>query len=162
MFFWFITVCVTFRRKMIDRSSFSGRHDFSLSLIDSREEEKSLLVLSISVIFRERVLFCLFVSSWLDICILITRHHYDPSARQTRETINPFPVRAFVPLVKIAPKNSLSEKICWPAVFVSKPLLHFGVHEKWKLKPEVIWHPKDMQEPLCEAHHLTSKWQWMG
>ena len=46
------------------------------------------------------------------------------------ERINPFPAKAIVPLVKIASKNSLSEKLCWPAVFVSKTWLHFGVHEK--------------------------------
>ena len=39
-----------------------------------------------------------------------------------------------VPLVKIASKTNLSEKFCWPGVFVTKTLLQFGVHEKWKLK----------------------------
>ena len=43
---------------------------------------------------------------------------------------NPFPAKAVTPLVKIASKHSLSGKICWPAVFVSKPLFHFGVHDK--------------------------------
>ena len=46
----------------------------------------------------------------------------------------PFPAKAFVPLVNIASKNSLSEKFCWPEVFVSKTLLQFGVHEKRELK----------------------------
>ena len=71
-------------------------------------------------------------------------------------SFNPFPAKAFVPLVKTAPKNSLSEKICWPAVFILKTLLRFGVHDKWKFKPEVIWRPTNMQEPLCEGHHLMS------
>ena len=57
---------------------------------------------------------------------------------------------------KIACKNSLSEKFCWPEVFVWKTLLQFGVHEKWELKQEVIRRPTDMQEPLCEGRHLTS------
>ena len=69
---------------------------------------------------------------------------------------NPFPAKAVTPLVKIASKHSLSGKICWPAVFVSKPLFHFGVHDKWELKPEVISRPTYMQEPLCEGHHLMS------
>ena len=72
-----------------------------------------------------------------------------------RGSINPLPVKGFVPLVKMASKNSLSEKFCWPEVFVSKTLLQFGVHEKWELKQEVTWHPTDMQEPLCEGYHLT-------
>ena len=62
--------------------------------------------------------------------------------------LNPFPAKAFVPLVKIAFKNSLSQKFCWPEVFVSKTLLQFGVHEKWELKQEVIRRPTDMQERL--------------
>ena len=70
--------------------------------------------------------------------------------------LNPFPAKSFVPLVKIASKNNLSEKFCWPAVFVSKTLLEFGVLEKWKLKQEVKQCPTDMQDPLCEGHHLTS------
>ena len=70
--------------------------------------------------------------------------------------INPFSAKACVPLVKIAPKNSLSAKICWPAVFVSKMFLHFGVHYKWELKPEITRHPTNMQKRLCKDHHLTS------
>ena len=69
---------------------------------------------------------------------------------------NPFPAKAFVPLVKIASKNSLSEKFCRPKVFVWKTLLQFEVHEKWELKQEVIRRPTDMQEPFCEGHYLTS------
>ena len=64
------------------------------------------------------------------------------------ECSNPFLAKAFVPLVKIAPKNSFSEKFCWPEVFVSKTLLQFGVHEKWALKQEVIRRPTGMQEPF--------------
>ena len=40
------------------------------------------------------------------------------------------------------------------ALLVLKPLLHFGVHHKWELKPEIIQCPRDMQESLCEGHHL--------
>ena len=39
--------------------------------------------------------------------------------------INPFPAKAFVPLVKIASKNSLSEKFCWPAVFIFENVAPF-------------------------------------
>ena len=69
---------------------------------------------------------------------------------------NPFPAKIFVPSVKIASQNSLSEKFCWPEVFVSKTLLQFGVYEERELKQEVIRHPADMPEPLWEGHHLTS------
>ena len=69
---------------------------------------------------------------------------------------NPFPAKAFVPLVKIASKNSLSEKFFWPEAFVSKTLLQFGVHEKWELEQEVIRRPTDMLGQLCERHHLKS------
>ena len=69
---------------------------------------------------------------------------------------NPFPAKSFVPLVKIASKNSLSENFRWPEVFVSKTLLQFRVHKSWELKQEVIRRPTDMQEPLCEGHQLTS------
>ena len=49
---------------------------------------------------------------------------------------------------EISSENSLSQKFCWPEVFVSKTLLQFGVHEKWELKQEVIRRPTDMQERL--------------
>ena len=61
--------------------------------------------------------------------------------------------------MQIASEISLSEKLRWPEVFDSKTLLQLGVHEEWELKQEVIRRPTDMQEPLCEGHHLTSKWQ---
>ena len=67
-----------------------------------------------------------------------------------------FSAKAFVLLVETASKNDLSETFCWPEVFVSNTSFHFGVHEKWELKQEVIRHPTDMQEPLCEGPHLTS------
>ena len=70
--------------------------------------------------------------------------------------INPFVAKALVRLVKIASKSSLSEKFCFPEVFISKTLLQCGVHEKWELKQEVIRRPTDMQEPLSQGHRLTS------
>ena len=43
--------------------------------------------------------------------------------------INPFPVKASVPFVKVSSKNRLSQKFCRPEVFVSKTLLQIGVRK---------------------------------
>ena len=65
------------------------------------------------------------------IAVYMLNQFYDQRATPS---LNPFPAKAFVPLVKITSQNSLSEKFCWPDVFVSKMLLLFRLHEKWKLK----------------------------
>ena len=85
---------------------------------------------------------------------LITFHaHYGEhimliKAKKTFQLFNPSPAKAFVPFVKISTKNRLSQKFCWPEVFILKTLLQFGVHEKWELKQEVIQRNTDMQKPL--------------
>ena len=61
-------------------------------------------------------------------CLVSTSTYQEKEALNNN---NPFPAKAFVLLVKVAPENSLSEKFCLPAVFTLKTLLRFGLHKNF-------------------------------